>query len=371
MRKIFEFMPTATLVALLITLSAAAQTGKSWQEGWNKTLELGAKEGKVVVSIPASAELRKKSEEIFKKRFGIDAELFAGRGSAIIRRIADESKAGVRYFDLHMGGTQSMITGLVFEKIVEPVEPYMILPEVKEPKNWWGGHIYIDKAKRFVYAFQAYMSDNFYYNEKLVNPKEVRSFDDLLNPNWKGKIGFLDPRTPGAGSSTWSYMWEVKGEDYLKKLARQDLLLMHDQRMLAESLVEGKIAITIGITYYSFQPFIKAGLQVRPFPTFKEGTYLSGGSGNLAIIKGLPHPNATKVFVNWLLSKEGQEVFGKAMGQATRRLDVDTKWLRKLGTTPAKDVFRPEDYYKYENQSEDKILNVRIPARKLADKLLR
>jgi ABC-type Fe3+ transport system substrate-binding protein len=48
-------------------------------------------------------------------------------------------------------------------------------------------------------------------------------------------------------------------------------------------------------------------------------------------VRNSAHPNATKVFVNWLLSKEGQEVYGKAMGQATRRLDVDTKWLTEFG----------------------------------------
>jgi ABC-type Fe3+ transport system substrate-binding protein len=79
--------------------------------------------------------------------------------------------------------------------------------------------------------------------------------------------------------------------------------------VLAESLAKGKLSIIIGLTYYSFRQFVTAGLPVKPLPTFKEGTYVSGVSGNLAIIKNPPHPNAAKVFVNWLLGKEGQEVF--------------------------------------------------------------
>ena len=98
---------------------------------------------------------------------------------------------------------------------------------------------------------------------------------------------------------------------------------------------------------------------------------ISGGSGNLAIIKKPPHPNATRVFVNWLLGKEGQEVFTNAMGQPTRRLDVDTSFALKIGYLAAKDGISVEDYKKFENQSEEKLLKVRIPARKFAKKLLK
>jgi ABC-type Fe3+ transport system substrate-binding protein len=153
-----------------------------------------------------------------------------------------------------------------------------------------------------------------------VDPKELRSFDDLLDPKWKGKIGFYDPRRPGAGSATWSFMWDIKGVKYLKRLLEQDIQVTRNRRVLAESLAKGKLSIIIGLTYYSFRQFVTAGLPIKPLPTFKEGTYISGGSGNLAIIKNPPHPNAAKVFVNWLLGKEGQEVFTNAMGQPTRRL---------------------------------------------------
>ena len=65
---------------------------------------------------------------------------------------------------------------------------------------------------------------------------------------------------------------------------------------------------------------------------------MSGGSGHLVVLKNAPHPNATRVFVNWFLSREGQEVYTRAMHQATRRLDVDVKWLREVGVIAAKDA---------------------------------
>jgi len=371
MRNLFSLLIAPFLIVALLPLCAFAQASKpGWQAEWDRVLEGAKKEGNVVVSIPSSAELRKEVERVFKQRFGIDLELTTGRGAAVVRRIAEEHKANVRHFDIHIGGSSSAVTGLLAEGILEPIEPWLVLPEVKEAKNWWGGHMWVDKGERYIYSFLAYLTDSIWYNTNLVQPEEVRSYDDLLNPKWHGGIGFLDPRTPGAGDSTWSFLWMVRGEEYLKKLVGQNLSIGRDQRVLAENLAKGKLAMVIGLTYYSYLAFLKASLPIKPLPTPREGTYGTGGSGNLTIIKNPPHPNATKVFVNWLLSKEGQEVVGKALGQGTRRLDVDTQWLKEFGAVAAKDKLTLRQYMEWENQSEEKLEKVREPALKVAHKLL-
>jgi iron(III) transport system substrate-binding protein len=247
----------------------------------------------------------------------------------------------------------------------------MTLPEVKDPKQWWGGHLWVDSAKKFIYTFQAFLPQTIYFNTDLAKPEELRSMDDFLHPKWKGKIGLLDPRSLGGGDANWSYMWLVKGEEFLRSLTEQDLYLGRDQRVLAESLAKGRVALTIGLSYYSFLPFLKAGLPVKALPTLKEGTYGTSGSGNLAIIKAPAHPNATRVFVNWLLGREGQEIVSRGLGQATRRLDVDTRWLREMGTIPAKDAISVGDFLRVENQSEEKLEKVREPAFKVAQALLK
>jgi ABC-type Fe3+ transport system substrate-binding protein len=348
---------------------AAAPKG-SWQAEWDRAVEGAKKEGRVVVSVPASAEVRKGLEEGFKKRFGLEVETVAARGAAIVRKIVDESRAGVRYFDIHIGGSESIVTGFLPENILAPIEPWLVLPEVKEPKHWWGGHIWVDNAKRYVYSMFAYQTVTLWHNSDSIKGEEIRSFDDFLDPKFKGKIGWLDPRTPGSGASMWSYLMHIKGEDYLKRLVGQKLSLSRDQRVLAEILAKGKVGLVAGLTYYSLSPFIKAGLPVKPLSTPREGLYASGGSGHLTIMKNPPHPNATKVFVNWLLSKEGQEIFSRAIGQGTRRLDVDTKWLQEIGVVAAKDGLTLEQYYRLENQSEEKVHKLREPGANLARKLL-
>lgn len=356
--------------AVILLLGVCQQGWGAWEDEWKKVVEAGKKEGKVVVSIPASSELRKQMEEAFEKRFpGIDLELFPSSASKMLKRINDEFQAGVRYFDVHIGGAGSMIRGFVGGHIVDPVKPNLILPEVKDPKNWWGGYMAIDKEKRFTYTFAAFLVANFWQNTKLVKPGELSTYDDLLDPKWQGKIGWYDPRRPGAGQGVWEYMYRNKGEEYLQRLAKQDLKLSRNRRQLAESLAREKLAVTIGVSYYSFRSFVDAGLPVKALPVFKEGTYGTAGSGNLAIIKNHPHPNATKVFVNWLLSKEGQEVYTKSLSQPTRRWDVPTKWTADFGAIPAKDNLTLEQWNEVEQISASRKA-VASEARKSAKKLL-
>ncbi|HEY1269325.1 MAG TPA: extracellular solute-binding protein [Candidatus Binatia bacterium] len=352
----------------LASTGRAAESGKSSE--WEATLEAARKEGSVVASIPPNAELRKALEETFTKRYGIRLEPVPGRGASVITRIVSEAKAGIRYFDVHFGGTESTVKGLLPENILDSVEPAMILPEVKDAKYWWGGHIWIDNAKRYIYSFAAYQTQSLNYNSDLARPEEVRSFDDYLHPKWHGKIGMSDPRLPGSGASLWSFMLQVKGEDYLRNLVAQKLFLSRDLRLLAENLAKGRLAHTLGIGFTEFAPYLKAGLPVKTLPIPKEGLYATAGYGSVVILKNRPHPNATKVFVNWLLGKEGQEIFTRSMGEATRRLDVDTKWMKEFGVLAAKDGLTMEQYVRMENQSEERIYKVRDPGAALANKLL-
>ena len=88
----------------------------------------------------------------------------------------------------------------------------------------------------------------------------------------------------------------------------------------------------------------------------------------VGIIKGAPHPNAARLFFNWLLSREGQEVFTRGMGVGSRRFDIDTGWLKDYGVIAAKDFLNLDQYHKFENQSEEKIYKIREPGAAMARK---
>src|ERR1043166_8291110 len=256
------FFRSFCAVLLLITASAPnifAQAKVSTQSEWEKTVELGKKEGKVVVSVPTSAELRKEFEGGFQRQFpGIELELSVARGASNMNKIIEERKASIHSFDLHIGGTTSIVIGPLAHGLLEPIPPGMLLPEVKDPKQWWGGHIWTDNARKYIYSFAAYVTETVWYNSDLVSGKTITSYDQLLDPKWKGKIAVLDPRTPGSGESTWGFLWKIKGEHYLKKLAAQEMIVGRNLRQLAEMVARGKAALSMAISYYTYLPFVKA-----------------------------------------------------------------------------------------------------------------
>jgi len=340
---------------------------------WDKLVEAAKKEGKIVIAIPPSNELRKEMETALKQRFGIEAELVPAPGPKNAARIAAEKQAGVSYFDAIICGTGTA-EGLAHDGSLEALESLWILPEVKDPKQWFGGHIWEDNVStnKFLYSFLADVAtQNAWFNATLAKAEEFKSFDDFLNPKWKGKLGFNDPRIPSSGQGIWSFMWEVKGEEFLRKLVAQDLFVSRDLRQLADAVAKGKLAVAFGLGRAPVDPFVDAGLPLKPVPPPKEGLPASNGFGVLGVIKNPPHPNAAKVFVNWFLSKDGQEWYSKILENGTRRLDVDTRWLKKVGISAAKDSISIEEYHRVRNHLEDKYTKVRMPSGKFAETILK
>jgi ABC-type Fe3+ transport system substrate-binding protein len=367
------FIVSAMLALLIpgVPIAAAAESKRPAE--WEKTLEAARKEGKIVIAIPPASELRKHMEPLLRQKFGLEAELVPAPGPKNASRIAAEQKAGVRYFDAIICGTGTAV-GLAHDAMLEPMEAFWMLPEIKEAKHWWGGHIWEDNisTNRFLYSFLADVSTHgIWYNTSLAKPEELRSFDDYLNPKWKGKIGFSDPRVPSSGQSIWSFMWDLKGEEFLKRLVQQDLFITRDLRQLTDALGKGKLAAAFGVGRSQADPFVEAGLPLKPVPPPAEGLPASNGFGVMGVIKNPPNANAAKIFVNWFLSRDGQNWYGKIMENGTRRLDVDTQWLKEIGVTAAKDALSLQDYHRLRNHLEDKYMKVRVPAGKFAATILK
>ena len=341
-------------------------------EDWKRTIEVAKREGKVVVGGPPTAVLREKFKETFEKRFGIEIELLSAAGPQNASRAMSEFKAGVKYFDvLHAGS--GTLEPLMRENALAPFMDFVVLPEVKDPRQWWGGHMWEDniKTNRFIYSFSADFSTPPFYNADLVKQDEVKSYDDFLLPKWKGKIGLFEPRIPSAGQGLWGFLMKIKGKEFLQKLVAQELFISRDGKQLADSMSKGTLAFNLGQSQRFIEPYIKAGIPIKPLNNIKEGLSGSNGFGTVAVLKNAAQPNAAKVYINWLMSKEGQDLYSQALTQGTRRLDVDTKWLAKFDSSAAKDVMTPEEFEKVRFYGEDVIKNWREPGGEFARQILK
>ncbi len=309
--------------AFLFPQLVSAQSG--WQKEWERTVAEAKKEGQLTLMGPAGAEIRRAVTEPFQKKYGISVEYLSGRASDFGPRILTERRAGRYLWDIVMGGTTTILESLVPAGAADPIRPALMLPEVTDTKNWRDGRLdFSDIAQVHNLVFMGTPKVILAYNKDLVNPKELRSYRDLLNPKWKEKIASDDPKTAGSGQATFLffYMNSELGEPFIRDLSKQDLRFIRDHRQRAEWVAHGKIPLMISPSETVTVPLIRRGLPIGMMQPLKEGTYMTASTGSVILMNRAAHPNAAKVYLNWLLSKEGQTAWVETTGTLSRRLDV-------------------------------------------------
>ncbi len=298
----------------------------SLETEWEKTIANAKKEGVIVLyGATGISQARDPFVKVIKEKFGITLDVTVAQGPQLTTKLENERRAGLYLPDIYMGGTQSMAISLIPQKMLEPLEPYLILPEVKDPSMWFLGTLPIWDNERQVLASLANITSFIAYNKNMVKSEELTSFRDLLKPKFKGMIIMTDPTQPG---SNWFQSANLlMGTDFIREFLNQDIVLTREIRVITDSLARGKYGVGVGINAGGIKAAEQDGAPISILPVFKEGTVVVVGAGNLAVMNNRPHPNAAKVFVNWVLSKEGQTILSKAAAQASRRLDVPTDHL--------------------------------------------
>lgn len=140
-------------------------------------------------------------------------------------------------------------------------------------------------------------------------PEDIKSYYDLLDPRLKGKITMNDPTTTGQGFNTFSTLIFHKALDldYFRQLVRQEPLVLRDQRLQVDWLAKGKYPVALWARDPHVVEYMKEGAPIYYAPHPKEGGQLASGGSAISLINRAAHPNAARVFINWLLSKEGQK----------------------------------------------------------------
>jgi len=299
-----------------LTSAQAGEFKSTWESEWNETVEGAKKEGQLTV-YHTRGPFDRLFDEFSKRYPGIKVVSVTGRGGDLISRIMGERRAGKYLTDIYLGSSGTPMDVLYPAKILEPVQTFFILPEVREQSSWFQRrHQFADPEGKYIFVFEGVVRTDMAYNTTLVNPKEFNSYWDLLKPKWKGKIAAMDPKLPGfpSGLLQFAYYHPDLGSKFLRHLfGEMDITLSRDGRQLVDWLAVGKFAIALAPSASEVQAGMKQGLPFARFEprAFKEGIYMRATQGSLSILSQLPHPRATKIFVNWLLSREGQTHFQK------------------------------------------------------------
>lgn len=300
----------------------------TWEVDWNKTISDAGKEKKLVVFAGISADVRKAIIDALRDKFNLAVEFYTGRGSELTRKLIMERKAGIYNADVGILGSGSSIMELKPQgDILEPFES-LLIPEIVEPDKWRMGKLdWIDKDK-LALAYTSYVGGHVTINTNLVKTPELTAWKDLLQPRWKGKLIIQDPTTPGSGNMWFSVIGgNTEGFDYMRQIVKQEPVIMRDVRQMAEWLAVGKYPVGIAITTSVVYELQNAG---APIKNIDLGGYLSAGWNVITVFSKRPHPSATRVFINWLLSREGQTIYTKVDATPSGRIDVPAEGLDTL-----------------------------------------
>jgi iron(III) transport system substrate-binding protein len=290
---------------------------------WASLIAAAKKEGQlVIVDGPNVATGEGPAYEAFAREYGLKLTQITGSPDEIVSRVLAERQQGLHTVDLSLAGGGST-KRLLAAKVYQPLAPLLISPEAMNRSSGWLVN-YIpydadDTAHKYVTAYAAAATQNYidriWYNTNNVTKQDLaglRSWNDLLSPKYKGKIAIGDVAA-NVATSDRDYAWIGLGTSYWTKFlqdAKPTVLPVGSSLQMSNGLANGQWDFAMFIDDdASFVSAQKAGLPVARFPTtFSEGTDVSP-SGNLGVFSQPAHPAAAQLFVNWLLSKQGQAAY--------------------------------------------------------------
>lgn len=310
------------------TTAAAKPDTKSepraaWQDEWDKTIAAAKQEGRITLVTHPGTDYQRLVQLFQEKYPEIKVDHTGSRPSDISPKIIAEQQNGVYSWDVMTASTSNMVNVLSPTGAFQDLRPIFLLPDAMDGSKWAGGfeswaHDVTNQPLVFVHAMD--VIGGYAVNRDVVPKNEVTSVDDLLDPKWRGKIVLDDPTVPAHGSLSLTGIMFAKGEDFLKRLLNDQKPVIQDNvRVTTEWISTGRYPLAVGVDKNYLQEFQKQG--IGKSVDFQQGPMYLAARG-VGVFKNSPHPNASKVWVNWLLSREGQLAWTEAMQGNSRRTDV-------------------------------------------------
>jgi iron(III) transport system substrate-binding protein len=276
------FLAVLTLVAWGTSATAFAQQAN---------VEAAKGDGKVVVYGSVVPQAMEGLHQAFKKKYGIDVEYWRGDSTKVSERALTEWRAGRPGFDVVEGnrGVQLIMRAEgLFTKYIPPSSE-------KFPAKM--------KEKDALITPWRVLPISILYNTDMVKAVDLpKTFDDLLDPKWTGKISIPDPTRH---TTTAQFLWNLrqfKGDkwlDYVKALARQKPILVESLAPVTTTVIKGEAQV--GITYIKYIKQYKGPVTYIPMDKYLTDPNYMSLSGKAA------HVNAAKLYIDFACSAEGQK----------------------------------------------------------------
>ena len=299
-------MNSAVLALFLIVATATAATAQTHEQ-----LVAGAKkEGKLVVYASATAPQLQMYFATFNKRYPfIKTEYFRTGKQKLVSKILFEEQAKQRIADVvHTSVIETNILKKrgALSKYV-PLESAALPAQYKDPEGFWTS----------AYASGTLLG----YNSRQVKRAEVpKNYDELLNPRWKNAIAI------DSNKIEWfAMLLKLKGRPFMEKLAALNPTLRDGNTLVLQLLAAGEFPISAGVYEYSVEDLKTKGAPVDWVGLEPVITYTVAAS----LLSQPNNPNSAKLFIEWLISKEGQEVINQ-YGRVPIRDDVESKYGKIL-----------------------------------------
>jgi len=364
-----------SLLAILISLGllaaglAAAEAQEGWKVEWARTSEAAKKEGGLSVYGPSNRDEQKALIDAFQRAYPhIHVDYVSGRLSQLASRIMAERRAEKFLVDILIGSTTTPNRALKPAGVFDPIRPALILPEVLDPSVWFKKkHWFGDEEEKYLILWRGGSSGSFMINTSLARKEELNSYWDVVGPKWKGRIVAQDPRVPGRGYSTVVFLYYAKdyGPQYLKRLfGEMGLVISRDSRQIVDWLAHGKFAVALFVgSQGESSVTARQGLPVAEIePT--RGTSALGTPRTVTLVNRAPHPNAARVYINWLLSREGQIAYQQATATNSLRIDIPKESVNPAEILREDHEYIPQNLERYEE-------GARAPLKKIFDEYLK
>ncbi len=323
----------AAAVAGYLVVARTSQGADAKTAAWAALVSKAQQEGSVRVSGPRGLPaFRKALTDQFAAQYHITVHYSELGPEAVLQQMKAVGANGYPPWDVFVGGNDTLMFKLKAMGVLAPIEPALVLPKVKDPSKWMGGSLPFIDADHLGVSFLKQPAQFFYANTTRANLDDIKSYRDLLDPKWRGQILLgRDPRDPGSAQLVFAFFLAARGlgPDFIRELVTKQELIIPKNDKEADQLLsaaqfmmcicnnaQGTELVDRGLPYAKLDPH-----------RVKEGTIVTSSFANLTLALLAPHPNAAKVYANWLLTAEAGLAASRATKIASARVDVPKDFI--------------------------------------------